>query len=288
MTKISTLPINGFQQGDIIDLEGFTATAKNFSDGQLTISGTYGGLSTTETFEISGNFTTADFNLAPDSTDGTDVTVLCYLRGTRILTPAGETPIETLRIGDEIVTRFGGVQKIKFIGRQSFAPQFLANNHDKWPVTISAGALAANLPARDLHISPGHSMLLANSLILASSLINGITIRQTQPAAQIDYFQLEFSHHDCVRAEGAWSESFADGPGLRAQFQNAADFWARYPEYQTPAKLALCAPPAPTRPGPGGGFGRACHPCVCRSAPWFIVWPYRYYGRKRYSRLGAG
>ena len=35
--------------------------------------------------------------------------------------PTGEVPIQYLRIGDTVVTRWGGIQPIKWIGRQSFA-----------------------------------------------------------------------------------------------------------------------------------------------------------------------
>ena len=35
---------------------------------------------------------------------------LCFLRGTRILTPTGEVRVEDLQVGDMVVTRFGGMQ----------------------------------------------------------------------------------------------------------------------------------------------------------------------------------
>jgi hypothetical protein len=157
-----------------------------------------------------------------------EFTLLCYLRGTRILTPAGETPIEELMIGGEVVTRFGGVQKIKWIGRQRFAPRFVAKNALLRPVCILAGALGDGLPETDLFLSAGHSVLLGSQLIAATG--------------EVDYFNIELEAHDCVRAAGVWAETYADGPGLRAQYHNAAEFWALYPDYKTPAALKLCAP----------------------------------------------
>jgi hypothetical protein len=262
---LTGVQINGFAQGDVIDLEGFTAQSSHFANGQLTLTGTYRGFATfasTDVLNISGNFTPANFYTASDGNGGTNLTALCYLRGTKILTPDGEKPIETLCVGDEVCTRFGGVQKIKFIGRQSYAPAFLGNNKAKWPVTISAGALGDGFPTRDLSVSPGHSMLIGETLVLAKNLINGITIRQDRPETQIDYFQLEFCSHDCVQAEGTWSESFADGPGLRAQFHNVAEFWARYPDYVTPEALALCAP----RPEHGPALAAALAPVLARTS----------------------
>ncbi len=186
---------------------------------------------------------------------------MCYLRGTMILTPEGEIPVEALRIGDAVVTKFGGVQAIKWIGRQSFAPRVIVNDTGQLPVRICAGALDGVLPRRDLYVSPGHSMLMNGQLVLAQSLVNGITIRQERRGEQIHYFQLEFLSHDCVCAEGAWSESFADGPGLRAQFYNQAEFFGRYPDHVTPAALRLCAP----RPVAGAELEVLLLPIVARA-----------------------
>jgi hypothetical protein len=176
-----------------------------------------------------------------------DVTVdfvspLCYLHGTSILTPTGLVKIEDLRIGDAVVTRFSGIQRVKFLGRQSYAPEFITHNPENWPVRIQAGALADGTPARDLYVSPGHSMLLGEVLVLASNLVNGVTITQRRPTTQLDYVQIDLGHHDCVLAEAAWSETFADAPGLRAQFHNAAEFHALYPDAPPPDELHLCAP----------------------------------------------
>jgi hypothetical protein len=121
--------------------------------------------------------------------DGVTFGTLCYLRGSRILTPTGEVCIEDLKIGDCVVTRFQGIQPIKWIGRQSDPLAFVKGNREKLPIRICAGSLGKHLPARDLYVSPGHSMLVDGNLILAWSLVNGVTITQDCcPAAHIDYF----------------------------------------------------------------------------------------------------
>jgi hypothetical protein len=83
--------------------------------------------------------------------------IICYLRGTLILTTSGERFVENLAIGESIVTRFGGVQRIKWIGRQNFGARLIADNPGKQPVCISAGALGENTQRRDLFVSPGPS-----------------------------------------------------------------------------------------------------------------------------------
>ena len=187
--------------------------------------------------------------------------LLCYLRGTHILTPTGEAFVEDLRIGDVVITRFGGIQPIKWIGRQTFDARFVKDNREHLPVCIRGGALGAHLPARDLYVSPGHSMLLDGKLVLAASLVNGLTITQDWSPPVIDYFQIELEAHDCVIAEGTWSETYADGPGLRDCFHNAAEFAALYPNHAPPSELALCAP----RPERGPKLAAALLPVVARA-----------------------
>jgi hypothetical protein len=193
---------------------------------------------------------------------------LCYLRGTCILTPAGEVPVESLRIGDLVVTRNGGFRAVKWIGRQNYDARFVARDPAKLPVRIRAGALGEGLPARDLTVSPGHSMLVDGTLLLASTLVNGVTITHEFREGQthIDYFQPELDGHDCILAEGAWSETFADGPGLRDAYHNAGEFWALYPEYRTPDEIVLCAP----RPERGAALDAALRPLVARASAGLV------------------
>ncbi len=254
--------ITGFTKTDTIDLENFIVTSHSFANGVLTVNGQNGGYQ----LDFAGNFTPSNFYFASDGNFGTNLTALCYLRGTKILTPDGEKPIESLNIGDTVVTRFGGYQKIKWIGRQAYDNRFIAKNPGKIPVCISAGALGDNLPARDLFVSPGHSILCGRRLILASSLVNGLSITQDLhlPAphqAVCDYFQIEIETHDCVCADGTWAETFCDGPGLRNQFHNAAEFWALYPDHITPETLKLCAP----RPLAGAELEAALLPLITRA-----------------------
>jgi hypothetical protein len=199
------------------------------------------------------------------------LTLLCYLRGTRILTPTGEVAVERLAIGSRVVTRFGAIQTIKWIGRQSYAPHLLHDDPTKLPVRIRAGALGEHCPARDLWLSPGHSLLLGDTLVLASALVNGITVTQELPqeTPSIDYFQIELDAHDCVIAEGAWAETYADAPGQRAQFHNAAEFDLLYPNQPPPDELRLCA----ERPERGRKLEAALRAVAARAAAGVVAGP---------------
>jgi hypothetical protein len=248
--------ITGFSARDILVLDGFTATSSIVSGTTLILSD--GVVS--ETLHISTDLTSPAF-LITDVADGTEISI-CYLKGTRILTAAGEVVVEDLRIGDEVATRFGGMRRIKWIGRQSFLGRFVRNNPAQIPICISAGALGDGLPRRNLWVSPGHSMLLGETLVLARDLVNGITIRQENPPEELYYFQLDFGTHDCVLAEGAWSEAYANAPGLRAAFHNFAEYKSLYPNEPESTKLRLCAP----RPEAGPVLDAALRPIVARAA----------------------
>lgn len=201
-------------------------------------SGTSGPLTVTEDASGTG------FQISATPSTFESVT-LCYLRGTRVLTPTGEVAIEDIKPGDELVTRFGGIRKVQWIGHMTRCPFHVQNLQEVAPIRIRAGALGGNRPARDLYVSPGHSMLVDGQLLLAKLLVNGVTITQEiKPEKNpplIEYFQVDFGTHDCIIAEGSWSESFADAPGLRDAFDNAAEFYSFFPSHRPPEELELCA-----------------------------------------------
>jgi hypothetical protein len=206
--------------------------------------------------------------------DGGTIETVCYLRGTHILTPTGETRVETLKIGDLVVTRFGGIRPILWIGRQTFERDAIAGDREKLPVRIRAGALGPQQPAADLYVSPGHSMLIDGHLVLAKTLVNGITITQELPASvrdDVDYYNPELDTHDCVIAEGAFAETFADGPGLRSRFHNAASYADLYPEAPPATQLNLCAP----RPERGQTLAALVRPIVERASRGIVPGPLR-------------
>lgn len=234
----------------------YTVGAGDTTAADLTVTAVSAGIK-----DAAGNaLSTSNLGIVGNPSGTLAVTAICYLRGTMILTDRGEVPIETLAIGDTVVTRRGGLTPIKWIGRQSFG-----GNVVDWrgaPVRISAGALGAGMPRRDLWISPGHSMLVGETLLMGHNLVNGVTIVQDASLAQVDYFQIELESHDCVLAEGAWSETYADCRDLRRHFHNADTFHALYPDYVAPETVALCAP----RPETGAALDAALRPLVARVA----------------------
>jgi autotransporter-associated beta strand protein len=118
--------ISGFAIGDVIDLhalayDGFAAPAVNGS----VVTVIEGGLS--ESLVIAGA-SLRTFRLSDDGSGGTNLQVACYCEGTLILTDRGECPVETLAIGDTVVTAAGQHRPVRWIGRRSYVGRFLIAN----------------------------------------------------------------------------------------------------------------------------------------------------------------
>jgi autotransporter passenger strand-loop-strand repeat protein/autotransporter-associated beta strand protein len=205
---------------------------------------------------ISENGNTYDINLDPGQdftgdffhlqtnadaiTIVTEDTTPCYCRGTLILTPAGEVPVEELKIGDEVVTVSGAARAIEWVGRRGYSGQFVLGRNDILPVRIKASALDDGIPRRDLWVSPNHAMYLEGVLIEAKDLVNGASITQAKQIELVEYFHLELASHDVILAEGAAAESFIEDDN-RGLFHNAAEYWAMHPE-PAAGPAQYCAP----------------------------------------------
>ncbi|MBA4351257.1 MAG: hypothetical protein C0427_08420, partial [Rhodobacter sp.] len=139
--------------------------------------------------------------------------VVCFTRGSRILTAEGEKAIEDLAAGDLVLTMDHGYQPIRWIGSS------IVEGKGRFaPIVIEAGTLGNT---RTLRVSPQHRMLLSGwqaellfdepeVLVAAKMLVNDQTIR-AEDVDQVEYFHMLFDAHEIVYAEGAPSESFHPG-----------------------------------------------------------------------------
>ncbi len=146
--------------------------------------------------------------------------VPCFTNGTLIATPYGEVPIETLEVGDRVITRDNGVQRIRWIGERRVGGDELRRMPSLRPVLIEAGALGNGLPERDLLVSPNHRMLVTGQadllygepevLVAAKHLTHLPGVRQVD-VESVTYFHILFDRHEVVLSNGTWSESFRPG-----------------------------------------------------------------------------
>lgn len=133
-----------------------------------------------------------------------------FTRGTHITMSNGiQTRIENLRVGDRVLTRDGGAQEIRWIGRST-----VRATGPFAPVVITAGTLN-NLG--DLVVSPDHRLFVyqredkleagqSEVMVKARYLLNGDTVF-TQNGGFVEYFQLLFDDHHIIFAEGIAAET---------------------------------------------------------------------------------
>jgi hypothetical protein len=166
---------------------------------------------------IGGEFPATDVDFSTDA--------LCYLRGTHILTPAGETPVETLQIGDLVVTLSRGVQPIRWIGTGKLMVP-AGHRSPATPVIVRRGAIADNVPHRDLRLTKGHAIYIQGAFIPAEFLVNHRSIVWDDDAREVEFYHIELPSHEVMVAEGAPAESYRD-EGNRWMFANANPGWDR-------------------------------------------------------------
>lgn len=135
----------------------------------------------------------------------------CFLKGTRILTAAGERRVEELAAGDLVPAVFGGMRSIQSIERFR---RVRSETGQPWatqarPVHIARSALAPNVPHADLYVTQGHALLFNDLLVPAGSLVNNTTI-SLEPAAEqreLEFFHIKLESHDVIYAEGTPCET---------------------------------------------------------------------------------
>lgn len=169
---------------------------------------------------------------------------ICFLRGTRLLTPSGEVAIEDLKIADLLLTESGAIRPVRWIGRMTFERSVEGSWSDEVrPVRVARDAFVAGSPHRDLFVSRAHMVHLNGLLVPVGDLINGRTISYADmDSDQLEYFHVEFETHDVVVAEGAPCESLRLAPRHLASFDNAEEYMALFG--QPLHQVAACAPTA--------------------------------------------
>ncbi len=224
--------LSGLSTGDTLQLDGENIASAGIAGTTLTVNLMGGG---TLTYNTGPGLDGTTFSVGA-GTDGDPrdlLTVLCFLPGTLIATPAGETPIERLAVGDRVRTASGAVRPIAWIGQGSV----LATRGQRGPATpviVGKGALGPNVPHHDLRVTKGHSFLLDGVLIPVEFLVNHRSIRWDDRAQEVTLYHVELETHDILLANGAPAESYRDD-GNRWLFRNANSGWDQ------PAKPP-CAP----------------------------------------------
>lgn len=158
-----------------------------------------------------GEMSLADITAAnPDA-------VVCFVSGTMIDTRKGSVPVETLKVGDEVLTLDHGFRPIRWIGRSQV--HLSGPGATLQPVRFRKDCFGPGFPDRDVLVSPAHRLLLEGwrmemlfaepqVLVPAKFLVNGRTVVRETRSGPLDYWHFMFDRHEVVYSSGLPSESF--------------------------------------------------------------------------------
>ncbi len=212
-----TDPVVNMAAGDAIDLIGVAPSLVSDASGTLTVGGQGG-------FGLAEAAAQAAIAIGADGVGGTYVTVggamPCFARGTRLLTPDGYRPVETLRPGQRLVTESGATEPIVWIGWRTIdlsRDEAAALLH---PVVITPGAFAPLTPTRQVTLSPLHAVFAEGVLVPAMLLVNGATVRRDCARFAVTYYHVELARHAVIRADNLPCETYRDD-GNRDRFAMA-------------------------------------------------------------------
>ncbi|EHR01394.1 Hint domain-containing protein [Bradyrhizobium sp. WSM471] len=168
--------------------------------------------------------------------DTTAEVTFCFYSGTLIRTPQGDVAVEALKRGELVLTHDGRTVPVDWVGIQTVSTVF-ADKMRSLPIRVRAGALADNVPSRDLLVSPDHALLVDGTLIQAGALVNGASIaRETAVPSTFVYYHVEVEDHSLIIAENTPAETFIDNVD-RLGFDNWAEHVALYPNGKPVSEL---------------------------------------------------
>jgi collagen type I alpha len=210
---LNRLAVTGFVKGNTIEITGGSdETITTLTNGTLELSGSAG----TVDLLVGGGFTQSDYHVTA-SGGNTELTVACFCAGTRILTDAGEVPVEELRPSAFLVSALHHrLLPVRWIGVQQID---CARQPQARPVRIAAGAFGPGMPHRDLWLSPDHAVLVDEVLVPVRYLVNGSTIVQAG-AGSVSYYHVELAAHGALLANGLAAETYRD-TGNRSLFADS-------------------------------------------------------------------
>ena len=218
-----TLDDGDSTNNDFIDLSGyydniFELQADQADDGVLNQSNALSSHGNAVDYSDNTQFGSGSLTLSGVPGSGAGLTfentaVICFGRGTLIMTDQGEVPIEALKEGDLVQTVDNGFKPILWIGARK-----VDGTGKNAPIRFEPGVLGNHAP---LEVSPQHRVLISSKiaervsgdreiLVAAKHLLEHPGVSQT-PVDEVEYFHFLFDQHELVVSSGAVTESLYTG-----------------------------------------------------------------------------
>jgi antigen 43 len=157
----------------------------------------------------------------------------CYVNGTRIRTAHGETLVDDIRSGDQVVVNRHGEERlevVRWVGFSAIDLRKHANLEEAAPIRFRKDAIAEGRPRRDLLLSPDHCLIIDGLCVPAKLLVNGGTVIRDRDHAAFMYYHIELDRHGILIAENAFAESYLD-TGNRSLFENGGEPRQLHPSF---------------------------------------------------------
>lgn len=145
------------------------------------------------------------------------LTMRCSVR-----TEDGDVAVYKVKPGDKVLTRDNGYQSVAWVGMRKLNSSHLVENCELELIHIEPGALAENMPEKDVWVTPAQSFLMTpNShwkglgvselLVRAADLttLEGVNRDQVN---KIGLVQILFDSHEVIMVNGAWTSSLRPDP----------------------------------------------------------------------------
>ncbi len=161
------------------------------------------------------------------------VTPNCYLAGSLVHTVRGDQPVETLRIGDHVLTAGGNYRPVRWIGMTTIPAHLISTPEARsvcLPMVVRKGAVHANVPSRDLFIAPRHAMVANGVMMPLFCLANGSSICQDDAVRDLVYYNVELDVVDVIFVNRLPVLSLHPHMSPRFRFDNCDEYFILYPD----------------------------------------------------------
>lgn len=220
VNSVAALPSNIFWLAEAASIV-FTTTPTIYGNIISAAGVTFDAASTSVTgniFAFGASVTFAGTTTVNGTRGPTPTPIVCFVKGTKILTKNGYTLIEYLCVDDEVMTKGKIYKNEKYLNAKIrsepvyWISKFKVRNltEESAPICIKAGALRENYPFEDLYVSPNHGMIVKGKLVIAKYLVNEETIFQDFNRKSVTYYHVELERHSAIIANGILAESYLD------------------------------------------------------------------------------
>lgn len=140
----------------------------------------------------------------------------CFVRGTRIHLVTGETRIEEIKVGDQVITRDNGFQFVRWVGS---VKRFAVGK--KAPIVFKRCSVGND---EDLMVSPNNRIPAHDcqfgmwygkneALIREKYLINKSKVK-SEEFKENEYFHILFDQNEFIHSHGVWTENSCNGGAI--------------------------------------------------------------------------